>query len=161
MRSLAFGAGIKLRLASDNGSSIRGHGWWLFRGKNADGKVRREPDRAEKKDDAEEQFCTHACGSVQWRLERSHLNCCSHQDVHGGKGHRYDEYGGYNGSQDRFHNTASKAPAGTRRSIAQQGQSRQVSVRFCCNSTGSALGSGRKIPASNFQGPIVLCLMIL
>src|SRR5713226_5992832 len=111
MRSLALGSGMRLRFVSDNRTSLgRDHGWGFFPGENADGEMRGEPDGTEEQDDAKEQLRGHCSGSVERRLQRSHVDRGAHEDEHSGEGHRHDEDRGHNGSKDRFHETGSKPP---------------------------------------------------
>src|SRR5260370_719804 len=56
IRSRCLPSGIKLRLGSDNGSSL---GRGILRGKNAHGEMRGEPDGPEKQHDTQEQLCAH------------------------------------------------------------------------------------------------------
>lgn len=67
--------------------------------------MRGQPGRAEKQNDAEEQLRPHGGSAVQGRFERGHGNRCPNKDVHGGKSHRHNEYGGDNRSKDLFHTT--------------------------------------------------------
>src|SRR5215470_8612904 len=114
-RPLASGWRIKLRLASDNGASARGGAGWgagchvgrrrFLRAENADSKVRGEPNSAKEKNDAENDFRSHGASALQWRLERSHIFSCRHQNKHRTERHRDDQHSSDNRGKNRFHRT--------------------------------------------------------
>src|SRR5437870_1557050 len=100
MRSRCLASGIKLRLGSDNGSSL---GSGFLRSKNAHGKMGGEPDGSQEQHDTQEQFRAHGSGALHGRFERSHVLGGSHENKHGPQGHHHDKDGGQNGSEDHFH----------------------------------------------------------
>src|SRR5260370_19399249 len=102
MRSRCLASGIKLRLGSDNGSSLGRGNFWR---KNAYGEMRGKPDSSEKEYHAEEQFRAHGGGTPERRFERSHVFGSLNKNEHGAEGHRHDEDGRKNGSEDHFHGT--------------------------------------------------------
>jgi len=65
--------------------------------------MRGEPDRAEKKDNAEEKFGGDGDGTMERRWYRRDIDGCADQGEHGTESHGYDQDGGYDGSEDSFH----------------------------------------------------------
>src|SRR5216684_3531997 len=137
IRSRCLASGIKLGLGSDNGSS-RGRGF--LRGKNAHGKMCGEPDGSEEQHYAQEQLRAHGGGALQGRFERSHVFRGSDENEHGAEGHRHDEDGGKNGSEDHFHGIEPGPPgSGMEKDSATGGKAE----RRRRSASGRAISAGR------------------
>jgi len=74
----------------------------IFYAEDAYGKMRGEPDRAEKKDNAEEKFGGDGDGTMERRWYRRDIDGCADQ-VNMARESCYDQDGGYDGSEDSFH----------------------------------------------------------
>src|SRR5258708_7483278 len=108
MRSRCLDSGIKLRLDSDNGSSLgRGFSWR----KNAQGKMRGEPNSPKKQYHTEEQFRSHGHSALHRRIQRGHIFRGLNKHEHGTEGHRHDEDSSKNGSENHFHGTGIEPPS--------------------------------------------------
>src|SRR5467141_189772 len=118
MRSRCLASGIKLRLGSDNGSSLGRGSFWR---KNAHGEMRGEPDSSKKQYHAEEQFRAHRGRAPERRFKRSHVFGSLNKNEHGAEGHRHDEDGRKYGSEDHFHGLELGRPDSARKRIAQPG----------------------------------------
>src|SRR5258708_34322534 len=102
MRSRCLAPGIKLRLGSDNVSSL---GSGVFWHKNAHREMRGQPDSSKKQYNAEEQFRAHGSSTLERRFERSHVFRGPNKNEHGAEGHRHGEDGRENGSENHYHRT--------------------------------------------------------
>src|SRR6267142_1996356 len=107
IRSRRLASEIKPGLVSANWSSL---GRGFLRGKNADGEMRSKPHCSQQQDDTEEYLCGHGAGALQGGFQRGHILRGLDENVHGPQGHRHDEDGGKNGSEDHFHGTESGPP---------------------------------------------------
>src|SRR6266702_2770160 len=107
IRSRCWPSGIKLRLGSDNGSSL---GRGILRGKNAYGKMRGEPDGPEQQHDTQEQLCAHGGGALERRFECRHVFRGLDKNKHCAEGHRHDKDRSENGSEDHLHATGFGPP---------------------------------------------------
>src|SRR5258708_1108769 len=106
-RSRCLASGIKLRLGSDNRSSLGRRFSWR---KNTYGEMRGEPDGSEKEHHAEEQFRSHGHGALQRRIQRGYIFRSLNKHKHGSEGHRHDEDSCKNGSENHFHGTRIEPP---------------------------------------------------
>src|SRR5260370_19869133 len=100
IRSRRLDSEIRLGLGSDNGSSL---GRGFLRGKNAHGKMCGEPHCSQQQDNTEEYLRAHGAGALQGSFQRSRVLGGPHENKHSAEGHRHDEDGGKNGSEDHFH----------------------------------------------------------
>src|SRR5258708_23294904 len=135
IRSGRLASEIKPGLVSANGSSL---GRGFLRGKNADGEMRSKPHGSQQQDDTEEYLCGHGAGALQGGFQRGHILRGLDENVHGPQGHRHDEDGGKNGSEDHFHGTESGPPrCGMERDSATGEKAVRGSLSASAKKTGS------------------------
>src|SRR6266852_5120476 len=142
MRSRCLSSGTRLGLGSDNGSS-RGRGF--LRGKNAHGEVRGQPDGSQKQHDTQEQLRAHGGGPLERRFKRGHVFRGLDKNKHGAEGHRHDEDGGQNGSENHFHGTGIGPPCNC---MEKDSATRRKAERTRRSASGKAISAS----ASNLSG---------